>query len=361
MPLLRQYDVERLCQYIGPYLFSNSPSNVTLPDEKLIDFAVARHRVGPILYNSIKNLSAFQQTETLKDKLQSVYHQNCHKIMLRKAVERNLHKCLDANSIDYRLVKGLALSKQLYADPSCRVSRDVDLLVAPANLEAALDVLLEQGYSIWDTRSKKILGLNFFGPTHYANCFKDITLEHSSLGIQVELHQRLFHLEPKGLTLAVFNSTCDKNTPVLTAPHYLLYLILHGALVYWPRLKMILDLALLVQKTPIECAHQSLAIAHNYGADAAFVASLEFVEELFPNQLTKAWMELIDNSNVPRDDRERFKQKFRHTLMNDHENDPQHPPKLRDFWKLSKEIFPKQISQTQLIYNQLIGSLVVRI
>lgn len=53
---------------------------------------------------------------------------------------------LEAVGIDCLVLKGAALSQQLYADIACRSSVDIDLLIKPGQLFQAISLLQEQGY-----------------------------------------------------------------------------------------------------------------------------------------------------------------------------------------------------------------------
>jgi len=63
---------------------------------------------------------------------------------------RIISQTLDFNKIDWVILKGIALSLQLYGDPNIRVAGDVDILVDPPHLSSALARLADAGFECID-------------------------------------------------------------------------------------------------------------------------------------------------------------------------------------------------------------------
>jgi len=82
------------------------------------------------------------------------------------------------------LLKGAALAEALYGDPACRPMRDLDLLVQPAQVAAALAVLTECGYAEADCAAR---------PGATLAWENELLLRKPGIvGVQVELHWGLF-------------------------------------------------------------------------------------------------------------------------------------------------------------------------
>jgi len=94
--------------------------------------------------------------------------------------------------------------------------------------------------------------------------------------------------EPDGFTDALIQSLDGGIVPRISNNHYLLYLIMHGAISSWPRLKWVVDLALLLRKAQPQ-ADAVFALAREYHCINAVAASLMMVDEIFPDMMPDAW------------------------------------------------------------------------
>lgn len=358
-------DVKRLCAALSGYLTGAPPADKHLVDMGLLDLARGRHRIAPILYKALSGSGALDEDSLLKDsplsdRLHQLYQVNAARIMHIRSAEDELRAYLAGADIPFAIVKGLKLAEDLYEYPACRTSKDIDILVSPKHIQAALSALQKNGFIVQDDRSKKIAGKGLFGAQTYARLFKDITLIHPERGTQVELHQRLFHIEPDGFSEKVMEGAREANAPPISDPHYALYLILHGALVHWPRLKMVVDLILLIKSMPKQTALECLELAESYGAAAAFLASLDFAAELFPSAIPADWQSFMKDDKLQSDARSKLRALFRSSLMCSRQNAPAEPPVADGFWKLPQHIFHGRISNREVIWRRTAASIAVR-
>jgi hypothetical protein len=109
--------------------------------ERVVQLAV-RHRVFPRVWNAASSYFPPAQAETLR----LLARQNARAALLNLARTIEVARLLRDHSIEPIVLKGPLLSYQLYGQYAARVSGDIDLLVAPAELLPAAEALAEAGY-----------------------------------------------------------------------------------------------------------------------------------------------------------------------------------------------------------------------
>ena len=148
-------------------------------------------------------------------------------------------------AVRHAVLKGPLLAELLYADPGQRSSLDLDLLVAPADLDAALAALIELGY------------FSEFGPhATYARAHHvHLHLARADRPL-VELHFRAFR--GFGIELAA-EPLLDRSLPAgpgalrVLEPHdRFVYLALHAAGHLFERLGWLYDLKLFLAQVPLD-------------------------------------------------------------------------------------------------------------
>lgn len=159
-------------------------------------------------------------------------------------------------NISFIPLKGPLLSYKLHLDPSYRYSNDLDFLVPLKEINNAISVLEEKGYTSeyfsWTTslRKQRIL-------TRFTN---QILFVHPEKKIYVEIHWRLFAFGImnskvlKDLLKSNTNEIVFKERSFQTFNYEmeLLYLIIHGGLHAWFRLKWLVDIKDYMEKIPID-------------------------------------------------------------------------------------------------------------
>lgn len=153
------------------------------------------------------------------------------------------------------VVKGPPLGALLYGQAGLRQSRDLDLLVAPADAARALDLLEGDGYARQHSPPPQASGSRL---DLWRELQKDVLLQHPATGAIVELHHRLTlnpcllpPLTPADATRIV--TAAGVALPTLREADLFPYLCAHGAVSGWYRLKWLADVhAMLAGRSPEE-------------------------------------------------------------------------------------------------------------
>lgn len=153
---------------------------------------------------------------------------------------------LKSKNLDFISLKGPILSQRLYGDPTYRRYRDFDILLSQKDAEQAYYILIEMGYLPFlfelpktDTEKKE-----FF------KHIRDIPLYSSKTNFVIEIHTKLFKFNhiPQNQIESIIQSNLTstslsgRNFKVFNAELELLYLIMHGGLHRFRRLKWLVDI-----------------------------------------------------------------------------------------------------------------------
>lgn len=161
----------------------------------------------------------------------------------------NLHSEFAKSGLPILFVKGLTVAALAYRSPMLKMGWDIDVLIDPANLSEAADILLARGFSLrlpagladlpsWHSRSKE----SVWGRAD---------------GVHVELHTRLVDnrvfLPSVNVNSPsqIIEVTHGVELPTLAQDELFAYLCVHGASSAWFRLKWISDFAALLH--PLNC------------------------------------------------------------------------------------------------------------
>ena len=164
---------------------------------------------------------------------------------LERALDEAL-RALDAARIRAVALKGPVLAERLYPDARARFSADLDLLVAPADLERATATLSALGYVAES------------GPSgDYYRCHSHHIHLVAPRPPMIELHFRAYAgfgvvVPAEGLVAASIPYRTARGLPtwVLAPEHEILYLAVHAAGHCFERLLWLYDLRLLLQRDP---------------------------------------------------------------------------------------------------------------
>lgn len=166
-----------------------------------------------------------------------------------------LSKRLNEENIWFLVLKGPLLSERIYGDPTTRLWKDFDLLTKPALVGPFVSVLLEMGFQHakvdWPKSEKRQQMILHFG--------KNLELYNPTTGISVEVHWKLF--DDRLTDYATMWKLIDNNTEEttfsgetfkrLSLEFELLYLIIHGSIHAWFRLKWLVDIKDFLEKQKI--------------------------------------------------------------------------------------------------------------
>lgn len=144
--------------------------------------------------------------------------------LISEGAEQNVLALLAAAAVPLVVLKGSALSRELYGDPHCRTSADIDVLVRPVDIPAADAALRAAGY-----RRDNDLPLSFWmRRLHHA------VYQHPDSRRPVEIHWNFsipgfFDLDPAGIWAGVeLSGLRGRLQPATTLTLLLMHHHLHG-------------------------------------------------------------------------------------------------------------------------------------
>lgn len=247
-------DFALLARLIAPRLAGAGPASRALAEGAdwgaLLRLA-ERHRVVPALAAAVAEDGPGEAPpEVVAARLTALAGQAAFEELALAATVREIVKSFKSNSINAILLKGVPLSLMIHGRLGMRSSRDIDLLVAPQDVAAAIDLLKAMGFYIRTGEGAQALLPQPPLPLSMAR-HKDVELLHDGRRQIIELHWRLFDnacllplpadLAPEWVALP-----SGERCAVLPERLNLLYLANHGAQHGWSRLKWLVDFAALL-------------------------------------------------------------------------------------------------------------------
>ena len=232
---LRPVDAERiagLCQ--GPL------------DWPLFLRLVARHRVAPLVGQSLKGTGYPSVPERVQRDLRQGVEKNTLKALKQAAELVRLVRRFESAGIRVFPLKGPVLAMQAYEALNLRHAGDLDLLVDPASVWDADRSLKDAGY----VRTTPEYPLSPGQAAAFMKIRKDFSYAHPESGVRVELHWRWSqnaHLLPLSLdelwAKRDFVKLGSDRVAAMPRQELLLYLCAHGSNTGWFRLKWLCDIA----------------------------------------------------------------------------------------------------------------------
>lgn len=161
-------------------------------------------------------------------------------------------KLLKIQGIEFINLKGPLLSQRIYDDPLYRYSRDFDILVEPNEVHRTLHLLQNEGFHYpgfeWpESKRKQEVVLHFLN---------QIEMIHEESGMMIEIHWKLF--STRVTDQQTLDSLFQENIVTtefggvelnrFSKEFELFYLIVHGGIHAWFRLKWLLDIHELLER-----------------------------------------------------------------------------------------------------------------
>lgn len=275
----------------------------TGPDWRVVLEAAQRHRLVPLIFASLQDCGS---GSVLPEIIAALRHQTVTDVgrsLAQLAEIERLSKAMAAAEIRVLVLKGVVLSSQIYGDTSLRSARDIDLLVAPEQLDDADKVLVGAGYQCLSPTRSPLQTAN------YRRWIKDLQYFHPGNGAYVELHNRL--TDNPNLLACDFDRLWAERTPVqlghnavatLPARFLPLYLCVHGAVHGWERLHWLADLAAVLRQ-PGAC-DTALEQADAAGLKPLLLHAMALAHDLFGLQINERDLaQAASNRQVRRLDR----------------------------------------------------------
>ena len=202
-----------------------------------------RHRVAGLVHNAVERAELPLPADVAKDiaiEARSIAWQN-----LAYAHETvRLQRLFDRAAVQVVFLKGTALSQAAYGTLTVKHGRDIDLLVSPAQVSIALDLLQADGYTLGDPAGAlnpaQIKALVAHGD--------QAELARRDGRLRLELHWRLASNRHLVHGIEPFAAPAQTALPglgtlnVLRPEDEFVYLCVHGAGHSWSRLKWLADL-----------------------------------------------------------------------------------------------------------------------
>ncbi|WP_343670436.1 nucleotidyltransferase family protein [Chitinophaga sp.] len=203
----------------------------------------ALHRVRPIVYRVLNN-------NRIPGPALTRFRNYCHALSVfafeRQIESARILQVLREQGIAVKMYKGLDFTRVVYGgDISMREFTDMDFIVDNRQLAALVDVMLSQGY--------ESPSLEYFRrfPTSFFDNRKDITFYKRSPGgrlFSVEFHYRPDSFINRQLSFKEFlgDDYLDSTQPITSQQYYQLMLINHGVRDYYPNLRSLVDMVMLI-------------------------------------------------------------------------------------------------------------------
>jgi len=199
---------------------------------------------------------------------------------------------LHSHEIDFIPLKGPVLSYRIYGDATVRKYCDLDLLVEPASVLRAKDLLTGIGYE----PVRYTLPESKMGQKIVLSHVHHILFTHRLLDLRVELHWRLFQTPPvrfsklAGLVAGNLSEIgfSGRSFRVLNNELELLYLVMHGSIHNWRRLKWLLDVHEFLKVYEIDWVRFN-ALAVELKAGRMIALTNYVLSEYFPSGPTIPW------------------------------------------------------------------------
>ena len=217
-------------------------------DWPLILRLTERHRVAGLVHRALRDLPPGIVPEVAARTITRRAAHLARRNLAQLAEVVRLDRAFAAAGIRVAVLKGATLALLLHGDPTLRHAKDIDLLVPLDSAAGAAALLEAQGY-------RRVVPAPTVGPDRMARWqqrAKNMSYRHPDSGLEIELHWRLFDHPwmigrtppPDAWVTVPVSSALALHT--LAPDDLLTYLLGHGALHGWFRLKWLADLATLL-------------------------------------------------------------------------------------------------------------------
>ena len=210
-------------------------------------YLTLHHKVYPIVYRYLSTLSVVPKEALLA--LQQQTNKNISQTLPMMAELVRVLKIMDINGIDAVVMKGFPLAYQLYKDITLRPSRDLDILIPPEELDKARMLIEANGYVL----RPPISNLTPEQLKQWMKSNQHIEYWQPNKGILLEIHWRL-DCHGMDIPLAQAKNSliqvqlAGQSINILGKEESLLYLVLHGAVHAWFRLKWLYDVDAMIRQ-----------------------------------------------------------------------------------------------------------------
>jgi hypothetical protein len=268
-------DLVTLCGLIGGLLGGSVPHD-TLITDAVVELAVNRHQVGSMFYSAVLKGNHSIGSNAL-ERLQRAYADSAQRRQAALLRLESVRASFAAQGIAWMALKGALQAERLYPDPAWRTSSDIDILVEGDKFGHAIDALTRSGF----ISSNPPILIQRFLRVPLLRAIHEVTLiADDERSCAIEVHRRLFFAVDRPFP-ALSVEAGPIPTPALN-PELVLYLIAHGAISMWVRLKWLIDLVPAITKLGPIGLTSLRELAERAGIVKSTAASLLLLRALFP-------------------------------------------------------------------------------
>jgi hypothetical protein len=286
----REGELLRLLARVSPEPAALERARELLPgiDWEAFRLLMLRHGVLPLAYRSLAGeLSPAVPVELLAHFRQD-FHRNARANLGRIRELKRLLQVLAAADVPILALKGPAVAEMAYGDAGLRCYGDLDLLTPPAALARAVELARENGYApLWALTPAQARSMQRHG-YHY-NLRSDDGRSH------LEIHWRI--IDPCFAFALPEEELWERKVPVMLGSDavetlgpedQLLFLCVHGAKHFWSSLKLVCDVAELVnRRTDLDWRALARAASH-HGGERMLHLGLRLADDLVGAPLPEA-------------------------------------------------------------------------
>lgn len=273
-----------LCEMISPALMGAEPALDAGGWAELANLAIERHRVAPVIAHRLRGAGP---PKAVAEKVQAEARQNAMATLRQIEELRQMLSAFRAAGVDPVILKGIPLAERLYGAAGNRHARDIDLLVSPADLGGAAQVLRDLGYE--PAPVYRLRGRLVDTAALREECY-DLEFLHRTTGSSVELHWRTNRFcgwpdiagDP-ALTRVTGTSVGEIRVPTDAAD--LIFLSNHGGMHAWARLKWLADIARLAERMGTSGLEEGMELAEKMRATRPVSLALRVSHRLLGSPL----------------------------------------------------------------------------
>lgn len=262
---------------------------------------VRRHRLAGLTFDALR-AAGIRLDPAIAAPLAMAALKIRHENRLSAAETVRLQRALDAAGIEARFFKGAVLGQLAYGTIDLKHSKDIDVLVAPADAQALVAMLEREGYRLWQPVDRlapaQWPGLLRFG--------KEVAMVKPGTSLQVEPHWRLTW-NPR--VLAYLDAAAPQQMVALpghgevrtfTREDMFTYLCVHGMEHAWFRLKWLADLRALLAPLSADAIEALYHYAERRGVGPSAAVALALAERLLSLSVPPALHSIVRGSRVLR-------------------------------------------------------------
>lgn len=254
-------------------------------DWRMLADAARRHAFFPYLYlYSRHRIGSGVPPASMAD-IRSCFHENARRNLLLTRCLVDTCRLLEMAGIMAVPFKGPVLAEKAYGDFSLRVSKDIDLFVAPDSAMAAAEHLLVNGYYL---SVSQIAETGATDPTVMMATNGELRLIHPRSDFEIEIHPELttasfhFRLPMSELLERVEPRTLPGgNVYSFSSGDLVLILCVHGVKHRWERLGWVLDAAALMRGLSGDEWDKLLSLSKCCGGKRVLLSGAKLAQELF--------------------------------------------------------------------------------